>query len=98
MGFDQENLVPCPIGKKNTHKLNEIHNSYLLINDNDDEKRQIHVSSGQDLRDLVQQKFNIDENRFEFWSELYQEWVLFEENELPENNSKIRIVSKNKSK
>lgn len=95
MGFDEENLVPFSIRKKNNHNFHEKNKSYLLIND--DEKRQIHVSTVRELYDLVQQKFNLDENRIEFWSECYQDWVLFE-NELPDNNSKIRISSNNKLK
>ncbi|RNA44627.1 hypothetical protein BpHYR1_035221 [Brachionus plicatilis] len=93
MGFDEENLVPCPRRINKSKNLSENKNCYLLINE--DEKRQIYVSSADELRNLVEQKYKIDDHHIEFWSEFYQDWILFEK-ELPDNNSKIRILPKNK--
>jgi hypothetical protein len=58
-------------------------------------KREIKASSYEELLKLIQEKFQfIDMNmiRIEYWSKVYEDWILLES--LPEDKSKIQINQK----
>lgn len=91
MGFDDENLEPKP-RKLNKKTSKEDPKSFLVIYGG--EKRQLTAACRNELLKNVSLKFGIEDLagfKLEFWSNVFQEWVLLDD-QLPDDNSKIQVT------